>query len=76
MNAAEQLVEALKSRRPMNHPDAVRLVRQAQADALHATADRMANRHVGLISAYAATEQLHQDADALCWGDPIGGAAA
>ena len=76
MNAADQLVEALKSRRPMNHRDAVRIVRQAQADALHAAADRMADRHVGLISSYAATEQLHQDADAVVWGDQLGGAAA
>jgi hypothetical protein len=76
MTPAEQLIEALVSSRPMARRDAVTLTRAVQADALQAAADRMADRHVGLVSSYAITEQLRQDADAVVWGDHLGGAAA
>lgn len=75
MTNAQQLVEALVSLRPMRRTDAEALVREAQADVLTDAADRMAERHVGLVSSYALTEQLRQDADSVVWGDQLGGAA-
>lgn len=75
MNAATRAVELLVSIPRISRDTAIQLVRQIQADALHAAADHIDDRHVGLVSSYAVAEQLRQDADAHIHGDRIGGAA-
>lgn len=74
MNAATQVVELLVTIPRISRNDAIRMVRQIQADALHMAADHIDGNHHGLMSAFAVATQLRQDADAHIHGDRIGGA--
>ena len=75
MTTAEQLVEALVSRRPMNRRDATTLVRDMRVAELNDAADRFDRSHRGLIRTSEVVEQLNQDADAIRHGDPMRGVA-
>lgn len=76
MTPAEQLVEALTSRRALNRDTAIHMVRKALAGGLYDAAGRFDRSHIGLLSTARVVEQLHQDADAIVHGDPLRGAAA
>lgn len=75
MTPAERAVEDLMAGRKMRRRNAEQVIRNVRATELRDAAGRFDRAHVSLIRTPQVVAQLNQDADAIDWGDPLGGAA-